>query len=395
MMDSRDDHPTILIVVSIDAIGVARLPGIFHRAGYVVDVLARQRTAVLASRFVSNRRVVAGGPVDVAQALAEGLPEFTKTYDWILPADEPLLEAIAERPDRELMAARMPLLPRPAIMDEVLSKIKFLTRAVAVGLPIPEFEICHTHDEIVAAVAKLGYPVVLKRERSMAGSGVRVARDPAGLAQGIAQLGQADIMVQRCIQGRIGGATILMEHGVPIRYFAFYKLFNWPTILAPSGGGELVEDPEIDALVDKVGEMEQFHGLCSIDWMREDGTGKIYLIEFNPRSTPSTYASGWAGSDFIPVLRGMHRERPRAEQIRPRGGAGRIFRMFPESAFRAIDDRDLCLFLRSLGSAPWGDPVLLLAVFRRLVGHYVPTGWKIWKKWSGVERRNLHSRPPL
>ena len=376
-MGAPSKQPSILLVVSMDAVGVARLPWIFHRVGYRVTVLTRTGVAVLRSRFVDAKITVQGGPKEVAAALAAGIGEYSRTYDWILPCDEPLLVAISERPDRGDIAALMPFLPPPDRLDEVLSKLAFLKRAASLGLPVPEFRLCSSSAEAKAAASAIGYPVVLKLAQSMAGSGVRLIQDPATMERELAHVNDPEFMVQKCVDGRVGGSTLLMERGVPIRHFSFYKLFNWPGPFSPSGGGELKEDPQIDALVDQVGRMENFHGLCSIDWLEERGTGKIYLIEFNPRYTPTTYVSGWAGSDFLPALSGMHqRVGPPVTPVRPSGHGGKIFQMFPESAFRAIDDKDVPMFIRSLGSAPWNDPGLFLAEIWRLVGHYVPASWK-------------------
>ena len=371
-----DNRPRVLLICSIDATGLSRLPDLFHRAGYRVTVLTRYGTAIVTSRFVQDCILVSGGPAEVAAELAGRIGELANSFALLLPCDEPLLEALAERSDLPAISAAMPFLPPPEMLSLVLSKLAFLKAAREAGLPVPEFAICQDGDQVADSARLFGYPVVLKRARSMAGSGVRIVGSEAELRVEMTGFGEQEYLVQRFVKGRIGGTTIFMERGVPVRFFSFYKLHNWPTPEAPSGGGELVESPQIRPLLEKIGQLSGFRGLCSIDWLEETGTGRIWLIEFNPRYTPSTYKSAWAGSDFIPVLRGMHAREEAVVPLVPAGRAGRRFCMFPEAALRAIDDRNPWLLLRSLRSAPWHDPRLLLAQARRVLTYYIPGKWK-------------------
>lgn len=368
--------------MGIDALGIARLPGIFDHAGYEVTVLAPRGTAILSSRFVRQRLTVAGGPHQVAAELARCVDEFVQRFVWILACDEPLLEALSARADLAYLASRMPFLPAPGALSEMLSKISFLSRARAAGIVLPEFTICHTADEAAEAGSRYGYPVVLKQARSMAGSGVRKIENAGEMRDVMAQLNDGECLVQRFVSGRVGATTILMERGIPVRHFSFYKLYTWPHAFSPSGGGELTENPQFALLAAKVGALFQFHGLCSLDWMEEAGTGLIHLIELNPRSTPSACLSAWAGSDFVEALRGMHQRTAAIAPVEPQGLAGRRFRMFPEACFRAIEDGNPILLVQSLCAAPWRDPGLLCAQVRRVITHYMPLRLKTALKRS-------------
>lgn len=367
---------SVLLISSIDAVGIARLPEIFHRAGYKVSVLTRRGTTILSSRFTCSSRAVTGGPPEVAAYLATHVQELARQYDCLIPCDEPLLEAIAARTDAAEIAAEMPFLPPPEMLQELLSKVAFLPRARAAGIPLPEFVTCRSAAEAASTADRFGFPVVVKTARSMAGSGVHLGDSPGELLKHIRELPDTEFLVQRYMEGQVGATPILMDRGIPIRYFSFYKQYNWPTPFAPSTGGQIIESPQIFPMLRKIGEITRFHGLCSIDWLEESATGRIFLLEFNPRYTAGTYRSAWAGSDFVSGLAGIHARKTPAPPVAPHGRAGQTFRMFPEAAFRAIDDLNPWLLARSLGSAPWHDPKLLLAQIRRLAGHYVPASWK-------------------
>ncbi len=282
--------------------------------------------AILTSRYVSESLLVDGGTAELVDTLTSIIDDLAARYDLLIPCDEPLLEALSEHPAVGRVAAAMPFLPTPETLRLVLSKVAFLQVARSAGLRVPEFAMCRSAEEACAVADELGYPVVLKRARSLAASGVRLVDDEAALIEEIRAMDGEEFLVQRYVRGRVGGTTILMDHGVPVWYFSFYKLFNWPHAFGPSGGGELTDHPDIGDMIRRIGAMLNFRGLCSIDWLEEAETGLIYLVEFNPRSTPTTYYSSQAGSDFVTALLGIHLRDTAAEPLPPQtSGAGVLY----------------------------------------------------------------------
>jgi predicted ATP-grasp superfamily ATP-dependent carboligase len=163
-------------------------------------------------------------------------------------------------------------------------------------------------------------------------------------------------------------------------------MFQWPNCYGPSGGGKLVDNPQIEPILRILGEMTGFHGLCSIDWIEETSTGRCLVIEFNPRATPSFFAGPAAGVDFSQGLRQAGtaesvRQRPRAESN------GKLFLMFPESAYYAIDRVQPGVMARAVVRAPIDDPGLLFAILRRMLTHYVFQAWPGAHRWISRHRQ--------
>jgi glutathione synthase/RimK-type ligase-like ATP-grasp enzyme len=320
---------------------------------------------------------IAGGrhANDIAIALSERLDEFIARFDLVLVCDEPLLSAILHCGLADRLSSRIPFIPASAQLAVYLDNVQFLIDAREAGAAIPEFEVCRTRREARAVASRLSYPVILKRSVSMAGSGVQLVRSERELDDQVPGSGeQSAFLVQRYVEGRVGGTTMLLDHGAPVRWFSFYKLFNWPTPFSPSGGGEMMSDSQVERLVELIAPLHGFHGPCSIDWIHENGTGRIFLLEFNPRVTPNAYRGAHVGADFATAFRAMA---DGSAPVPMRGGnPGRTFEMFPEAAFRAFEDANPLLLRRCLTDAPYSDPRLLLALTRRLMSHYVPLGWK-------------------
>jgi glutathione synthase/RimK-type ligase-like ATP-grasp enzyme len=373
-------YPSVLLAVSFDGIGQTRLPELFHSAGFLVTLLCPQGLTVRASRHVNEWIPVPGGTPDaVASSILERFDEFAARFDWVLASDEPLLAAILRSGCADILASRFPFIPDSARLTVYLDKIRYLSQARDAGADVPEFVICRSRIEARSVAGRLGYPVIVRHSKSMAGSGVKLAGNEHELDDLVADGGeQPPFLVQRYVRGRVGCTTLLMDHGKPIRWFSLYKLFNWPKPFSPSGGGEIVSDPQVDRLIKILAPLHGFHGLCAIDWIQESATGHIFLLEFNPRYTPNIYQGARVGADFPSAFRDLAWGKAPA----PKCGTciGYTFAMFPEAAYRAIDDRNPWLLLRSLANAPYSDPRLLAAHFRRLARHYRLSNWISWLK---------------
>lgn len=364
--------PQALLVTShSEFASVARLPRVFGRAGFEVTVLTCVQGAALRSRFTRHSVVVGGGAAGVVDYLEQHGDELVEGYDCIVACDEPLLVEFAKRPVTDRLSERMPFLPNRRDLQLFLSNIEYLTLARAAGLAVPEFEVCRDLPAAKDAVERLGYPVILKQDYSTAGCGVHLLRDESELRARFHELvGSPQVLIQRYVQGRVGGTSILMDHGRPVCWFSFYKMFNWPRAFSPSGGGEVVHDGQIDALVQGMPGLGHFHGFCAIDWIHETATGVFHLVELNPRATPVLDPAADHGCDFSRALAAMWFG---DAQPARRECAGEVYAMFPEAACRAIDDRNLALLVLSLRDARWSDPGLMLCQSRELiVDHLVP-----------------------
>lgn len=109
--------------------------------------------------------------------------------------------------------------------------------------------------------ATTGYPVIL-RQHDMSGSGVRLATNPAELALAYAELAQTSaIAVQRYIaNARTAITEVLFDHGRLVAWNSAYLVAGWPTSLAASCVREPLDHPEIEPLLQCIGELTGFSG---------------------------------------------------------------------------------------------------------------------------------------
>ncbi|WP_228719873.1 hypothetical protein [Methylococcus geothermalis] len=126
-----------------------------------------------------------------------------------------------------------------------------------------------------------------------------------------------------------------------------------------------------------VGALCGFHGFAGVDWMHDTDKDRVYLIEFNPRPTPTYHLDAHSRVSFARSFRAMLEGARRIGCPDPSAAAcGSVIHLFPQSLYRAVSERDLNSLLRCWSDAPWSDPLLMAAYLRRVFTHFLPMRWR-------------------
>ncbi len=380
----------VLIAVLADAIGATRLPRLFHDAGCRVTVYCPAHFAIRYSRYAHRHIPAPEDPEEFVATLGRHFAAEGECYQWAGAGEETSLRAIMAYKGHENWASRiMPVSDNPDSLALITSKVELLSHAESFGIRIPAQQRFDSIAAVEAAASRLSYPLVVKLPESMAASGVRFVGSREELCQQKweDEAAQVPVIIQDFVTGENGSTEVLFEHGRPVCWLSSFHREFWPNFLAASCVRELVDLPEIEELLQKVGSMTGFHGLAGIDWIRNPVNQMLYFIELNPRPTPCYHLGSRVGVDFSRALREwvkgdpVNVQRPRAPKPRQA-----LVYQFPQYCYRAIDDRAFHLLVRVLPDVPRNDPNLVAALLRRVMTHNLP------KSMRGFLRKVL--RPP-
>ena len=368
----------VLLVVGIDALGLARLPYLLHKAGCRVTLLAPSGFTVTCSRHVYRHLPTTAEPNARALHLKKVLSTQRQPFAMVIIGDEPTLIAVAEHRGETWLDGWFPVDHRTKAVDEILSKIAFHQAVVNAGLAIPDSKLCRGWGEVQAAVERAGYPVMLKTSQGLSGSGVHKVLNRGELESAYADLAPTDnaLLVQHFYEGALGSTDVLFDHGVPVCWQSSYSLQCWPTPLASSSARKMMQHPDIEHIVSKVGQITGFHGFAGIDWIHEKSPDHISLLELNPRTTPAYHLDQYAGVSFSRSLNQLLSGRCNITPPKPIFQPRPLVRLFPQSLYWAISNRDWRSFIMCWIDATWYDPWLLLSSLRRVLTHFVPKQWR-------------------
>jgi predicted ATP-grasp superfamily ATP-dependent carboligase len=355
-------------------------------------LLAPPGLAVLKSRYVDRHLSSSYHPQQRAVDLQNLLSTQKSAFDWVIIGDEPTLAAVAEYQGQDWLDGWFPVDHRSsADIDAMLCKRAFYEVAAPAGLRMPFSSICQGWDQVLAAVESAGYPVMLKAGVGMSGSGVFKVHDDAELEPAYAALIEMDstMLVQRFHHGQVGSTDVLFDHGLPVCWQSSYSLMCWPTPLASSSARQFVLHPDVIDILTKVGQVTGFHGFAGVDWIQDRESGHLYVLEINPRPTPSYHLDRYSGVSFSSSLnRLLSAQRQSVEQAtqQPVQQSG-LIRLFPQNLYWSLSERNLPGFLHCWRDAPWHDPLLLCAYLRRVLTHYLPRYWlQKLKSWLRKEK---------
>ena len=178
---------------------------------------------------------------------------------------------------------------------------EFKTIVEGIGAESARSAVCHTMEEVLAATAELGYPVVVRPSFTMGGSGSGIAHDPAQLHRiaggGLLASPTTEVLLEESILGwkeyelelmrdRADNVVVIcsIENLDPMGVHTGDSVTVAPAMTLTDRESQQMRDIAIDVIravgVDTGG--------CNIQFAVDPATGRIIVIEMNPRVSRSS-----------------------------------------------------------------------------------------------------------
>ncbi len=352
----------VLVVAYSNWEGLSRAPWLFKAAGWQVDAFTRAHTFLARSSHVQRLETAPDTLPAFVERLRLFLDEHGHRYARVVIGDDPLLWELARRRSDPWARKLLPCDRSDHSIDFLVSKIEFIRRCEQAGLPVPRSRACQDRAAVTAAARMLGFPVVIKQKEGYSGQGVSIVDSEAALER----LPLADeVLVQQFVNGPVCSAAALYEHGRLKGFFAYRRERTWGR-LGASAAVRLQVFPALREILQGLGRISGFDGLCGIDFIAEEGSGKLLLLEQNFRPTLTMQLGRRVGVDFSRLLRRLADPMPLTPPCLQDPDVTDVVPLFPNDVLRAISDQDVRgllrwlwhpLWWRELG---WHDPQLLV-----------------------------------
>jgi hypothetical protein len=179
------------------------------------------------------------------------------------------------------------------------------------------------------------------------------------------------LLVQQFCEGLLGETEVLFDHGVPVCWQSSYRPECWPTPESPSSARVIMQHPDIEYLISGLGRITGFNGFASMDWIQETSSDRICMLEMNPRPTPTYHLDRYSGVSYSLSLNQLLSGQRIITPPKPVSLPAPLIKLFPQSLYRGIGNRDWRSFILCWNDAPWNDPLLLVAYLRRVLNHFL------------------------
>ncbi|HHJ13742.1 MAG TPA: ATP-dependent carboxylate-amine ligase [Gammaproteobacteria bacterium] len=269
-----------------------------------------KRAVTLAARSRHCRHGFAyPDPSGNKDAFVDHLAETVRRHrvDLLIPVTDVCVLPVSEARERFLPHVRLVLPPHDSLRLAA-DKHRLLELAREIGVPRPASWLVETPADILPALYRIGYPVVIKPSRSRVPSGrgwlstrVDYAECPEDLEEKLCKLPAAayPIVLQERIVGPGIGQFYCYDQGRCVAAFAHRRLREKP----PSGGVSVLResvplDPEADRCSRLLLERLNWHGVAMVEFKRDQRDGRPRLMEINGRFWGSLQLAIDAGVDF-------------------------------------------------------------------------------------------------
>jgi carbamoylphosphate synthase large subunit len=356
----------LIVLTNLDWLGVARAPQALARVGFKVHVFGPTTHAIMTSRFIDQRHSF-DSPITIddfkIQLSAIIIAQRPKL---ILPGDDQaasLLHLLRQQAPvgSDLQTALDASLP-PAQYHHVLEqKSRQTVLAEQLGIYVPPSIINPNPDAALAFAAACGYPVLIKLDHSWAGHGITRCPDETTLIAALRHVPQASRLypvINRTLQAYIPGTGILVtfaaHRGTLLESFTMTKMVQTefgPTTVAAIREDEATINEPVRLLIEALG----MNGFGDVDFQLEEGTGRPYFIEMNPRWVPTLHLGRRLQRDLIGSL--ANAIGITSPDLGPINGPikGPVA-MFPNELFRDQHSRYLH---EAFHDVPWDEPDLI------------------------------------
>ena len=382
--------PSVLIVTAYRWVSSARIAMSFAEAGWTVEAVCPGGHIFEFTKAVRRLHEchLFAMPYAIRRAISKAKP------DLVVPCDDLAAGQLRHLCDADssagvsddLRALLARSLGDSSCYRDFDSRDRIATLAREQGIAVPETVVVRSVADLEAWVARNELPGVLKTDGSTGGSGVRIVStlDGARSAFSILSVPTGFLRaVKRAVVDKNGTYLVPSLKGIrPVVNFQRYIAGVEATSTCACWQGEVLacvtlrvlktngrvgtstvvqvmDDPRILQAVQKMTRCLRLSGLAGFDFMLERESGQPFLLEINPRATPTTHLRTAAGSLALALRTALT-----GEEIKPCPiyKDGDKIALFPQEWLRDPESE----FLRTAHpDVPWNEPEFVRACLRR------------------------------
>jgi predicted ATP-grasp superfamily ATP-dependent carboligase len=228
---------------------------------------------------------------DLGDAIVEAARAVGATH--VIPDEVAMFAAVADVTEALAPAVAFPSCSAADIM-RFDSKAELAALATSLGLPVVPTHVVHSAND--APTHPFDYPILVKPDGAAAGAGQRRCDQPADLLALLPKWPKGRQLIQPLIPGSDVHLSFVADRG---------ELIGWeirepiPVEHPTPGMFRVIEDDEALDIAQRLAIGTAYHGLGNLDFRRDARTGRLGLLECNPRLYATMDVAARAGADLL------------------------------------------------------------------------------------------------
>jgi len=231
-------------------------------------------------------------------------------YNFIIPAGTEYSNFLSKY-KKDIAVHSQPLIENYEKIWQVHNKINCMLWAESIGVPVPKTFVIKNLNDLIIASKQITFPVVIKNPDSSASKGLwtcssgdkkLVEEYKKRIPQIVNGIEEEFPIIQKKITGKLFDSTSFAVNG------QIFCMLTQERILTAwlDGGGGLVnitnDIPEIKEYTRQIIKELAWTGPIEMDWIRDNNSGRYYLIEINPKFWGTTQLTISSGLNYPDIL---------------------------------------------------------------------------------------------
>lgn len=279
------------------------IPVILKTAGCTVDIITGKDYWVLQNNYYDNCIKISANKEDYLKELFQFIDKNGNDYAWIIPGDDIILGILNEVVTSEALFHKLMPITKMDNRELLSSKAGFSNTCKKYSIRTPKYMVYDQTMTIAEISNYMGYPFLLKEDKSFGGAGVFLCRHEQDLIENLGKVINKDnLVLQQFIKGYDINTEVLYRNGELIVYSYSRTL----VILGKFGISTqrlFYQRPDIEAELIKIGRSIGLSGFGNVVFMYNELDDQHYLIEIDMRPNSWMYYGKYTGNDFSEGVR--------------------------------------------------------------------------------------------
>ncbi len=293
----------VLLISFVNWDSLIEIPAILSNAGCAVDIFSVKDSWVLQNKQYDTW--IEGSP-DAATFLDQLISYIEKNssmYIWVIPGDDAIIRSLNERITSETLFYKVMPLTKIEHRQLLGSKAGFSELCARYHIKTPRYLIYNVALTPAAIGDYVGYPLLVKLDKSEGGFGVYFCEDELMLTNTLQKIVVKDKLVfQQFIKGYDINTEVLYRDGELLVYSYSRTL----TVMGKFGVSTqrlFYQDNEVDTVLADMGRQLGLSGFGNVVFMYSEQEKAHYLIEIDMRPNAWMYYGRFTGNDFSEGVR--------------------------------------------------------------------------------------------
>lgn len=253
------------------------------KAGYEVHVMGKNtnvcRFSFFVDKFITNKYFYQYDIDDLLALLT------VENYDVILPVSGKSVKFLSIHSERIEKVSKF-FISDTSSIETALDKISSSKKAFELSINTIPSAYSDNIDELYRKAKKMKFPLVLKSKDELKKSSVYYVNNESDLKRAICKyyaLYDFLPLIQQYIEGDGFGYFSLNKNGIPLLNFAHKRIREAPATGGVSSCAEYYDGLDVIESGQKLMAELRWNGLSMVEFKRDNLSGKLYLMEINPK----------------------------------------------------------------------------------------------------------------